>query len=115
MSKALMSDHILQLEKELMTYTYDALNEHLAEDFIEFGSSGTIYTKQDQLVAWRKNDSTTSHSVSNFAINPLSAEIILATYETIRNDRRISLRSSIWKLNGTRWQMIFHQGTIKAV
>lgn len=98
-----------------MTYTPDALNQHLAEDFIEYGSSGTIYTKQDQLGAWREKASITSHSVSNFAINPLSVEIILATYETKRNDGRISLRSSIWKLNDAHWQMIFHQGTIKAV
>ena len=51
----------------------------------------------------------------NFQAHPLSTKIVLVTYmtERIELDGSIlqTIRSSIWKLNGTNWQMCFHQGT----
>src|SRR5690606_5489389 len=39
----------LYLEKQLMTYEYKELNEHLANDFLEFGSSGNTFDKKAHL------------------------------------------------------------------
>lgn len=40
MEHSLLKEHILHLEKRLMTYDYKELNDLLANDFLEFGSSG---------------------------------------------------------------------------
>lgn len=110
MEHSLLEEHILNLEKRLMTYDEKDLKDLLADDFLEFGSSGKTYSKKAIL------DGTTAHSitftVTDFSIKWLSPDIVLATYRTFRhNDRKHALRSSIWKLNEGKWQMVFHQGT----
>ncbi|PLR66983.1 nuclear transport factor 2 family protein [Bacillus sp. UMB0893] len=98
-----------------MTYDYQELNDLLANDFLEFGSSGNSYDKKAQLYAV-SNRTTTNNSiqftVTDFNIKLLASYVLLATYRTYRhNDSKLALRSSIWKLNEGKWQMIFHQGT----
>ena len=39
MEHSSLEEKILHLEKQLMTYAYKELDEHLADDFFEFGSS----------------------------------------------------------------------------
>jgi hypothetical protein len=46
----------------------------------------------------------------------LTADVALVTYRVVRRDRTeestaASLRSSVWRHHGGRWQMVFHQGT----
>lgn len=110
-----LEEQILYLEKQLMTYDYNELNEYLADDFIEYGSSGNIFDKSAQLDAVR-DDKTVTHSikytVTDFNIKLLAEDLVLATYRSLRhNDRKLVLRSSIWKKVLGKWQMIFHQGT----
>ena len=83
------------------------LNKLIADDFLEFGSSGRVYNKQDCI---KPDDSPRKFSVSDFSIKELSKDVMLATYNTIE-DGTVSLRSSIWKRYGDEWQMTFHQGT----
>jgi hypothetical protein len=49
----------------------------------------------------------------------LAADIILATYRATKTEvdgqQSYSLRSSIWRKNGDKWQMFFHQGTAAGV
>ncbi|WP_226528760.1 DUF4440 domain-containing protein [Metabacillus niabensis] len=116
MEHSLLKEHILHLEKRLMSYDYKELEELLADDFLEFGSSGNSYDKISQLDAVR-NRTTTNNSIQftvvDFNIKLLSSAVLLATYRTFRhNDSKLALRSSIWKLNEGKWQMIFHQGTL---
>lgn len=85
------------------------LNLLLAEEFIEFGSSGRIYTKND-ILKFLPLEEPKTYQVEDFAISHLSEDVVLATYK-IRTDASFSLRSSIWKLNGKSWLMVFHQGT----
>lgn len=42
-------DLIYSLEVKLMTRQIEYLQELLADDFLEFGSSGRTYTKKDQV------------------------------------------------------------------
>jgi hypothetical protein len=85
----------------------EQLNKLITDDFLEFGSSGQVYNKQDCL---KPDDNLRKFSVSDFSIKELSKDVMLATYKTTE-DGVISLRSSIWKIYGDEWQMIFHQGT----
>ena len=85
----------------------EKLNRLIADDFVEFGSSGKIYNKQDCI----KPDEDSRKFVANdFKVEELSKDVMLATYKTTE-DGVASLRSSIWKRYGDEWKMIFHQGT----
>lgn len=55
--------------------------------------------------------------IMDFEINQLSDDCVLATYRLIRHselneNKKYSLRSSIWKCFEGKWKMIFHQGTL---
>jgi len=114
MEDTLLLEHILNLEMRLMNYNYQELDELLADDFLEFGSSGNSYDKKAIIDSVKRFNTSNSIqlSVTNFKIKLLASDVLLATYKTFRyNDSKYALRSSIWKKNEVSWQMIFHQGT----
>jgi hypothetical protein len=87
----------------------------LSDDFIEYGSSGKTYNKQ-QVIESLQHESTDLFSILEFNVRELGQGIVLATYrvqKTSRNsgNKTISLRSSIWKLQDGNWKIVFHQGT----
>jgi len=95
------------------------LRELLADDFIEFASSGLIIDKKDVLSTLPKQEPT-EWKVSNLKSKELSNDIILVTYKVKKKNLKdgritLSLRSSIWKNVENNWQMIFHQGTLLSV
>ncbi|KYG30768.1 DUF4440 domain-containing protein [Alkalihalobacillus trypoxylicola] len=87
------------------------LDKILADDFFEYGSSGTVIYKKDCIV--EGGIEVGDLSLFEFDIHPLSTESVLTTYrvrdETKNQD---TLRSSIWKWIDGRWQLFFHQGTV---
>ena len=90
----------------------------LADEFIEFGSSGRVFDKQ-QIINSLQNESIeslTQRSITEFKTLVLAAGVVLVTYRVVRHlsgeELVNSLRSSIWKLNNAHWKMIFHQGTL---
>ena len=85
----------------------------LAEDFIEFGSDGKVYDRQ-MVVAGLANESPANIEISDASVRFLEKGTALLTYRSMRHgdgDVRTSLRSSIWRLGGGIWRLIFHQGT----
>ncbi|GFP76582.1 nuclear transport factor 2 family protein [Clostridium fungisolvens] len=117
-----LKKYILQLENDLLKpeirQSSEKISELLADDFIEFSSSGYVYhyKKGDKI-----DDSTTVQNISweirDFSATDLSDDCILATYKVIKHnevneDKKYSLRSSIWKCYGGKWKMFFHQGTL---
>jgi hypothetical protein len=93
----------------------DELSRLLADDFIEFGSSGAIYNKQ-QIISSLAREQPMEWSIADFSVRVLADDVVLLTYRSTGRDPATaeewhSLRSSIWKLHDARWQMIFHQGT----
>jgi len=89
----------------------------LADDFIEFGSSGRVFDKQ-QIINSLQNEPIeplTQRSITEFKTSVLATGVVLVTYRIVKNisgEQPVhSLRSSIWKLNNDQWKMIFHQGT----
>ncbi len=107
------NEEIYHLELLLLTpsvrQSADQLRLLIADDFIEYGSSGRIYNKIDLLESLPE-EKQERYTVEDFTSSELSKNVILATYKVTIGTRR-SLRSSIWKHNGSNWQMIFHQGT----
>lgn len=85
----------------------EQLGKLIADDFLEFGSSGKVYNKQDCI---KPDETSRKFVVSDFKIKELSKDVMLATYK-ITEDGIASLRSSIWQRYGDEWKMIFHQGT----
>ncbi len=95
----------------------DELSELIADDFVEYGSSGQIYTKQDVLKTL-PGEPELHTEIKDFHARSLSPEVVLLNYELLsRDDRsrrtRRSARSSIWQLTDGRWQIVFHKGTNK--
>jgi hypothetical protein len=87
----------------------------LAADFVEFGSSGAIYSRQ-QVIEGLAQEAHMERSVMDFNVRALSDDLALITYRATRRDPtngqvHHSLRSSIWTLVDGGWQMLFHQGT----
>ncbi|WP_242966799.1 DUF4440 domain-containing protein [Desulfosporosinus sp. FKA] len=87
----------------------------LADDFVEFGSSGRTYDKI-QVVEGLPHSPTVPTVIEDFQVKVLSSYVVLATYRAVkanesREEMRNSLRSSIWRFTDGRWQIVFHQGT----
>lgn len=85
----------------------------LADEFIEFGSSGRIGDKQ-QVVEALQHESVRQISLTEFAAALLAPGIMLITYRIVERSARkeyaaYSLHSPIWKFTGGRWQTVFQQ------
>jgi hypothetical protein len=81
----------------------------LDEEFLEIGSSGRIYDKQ-QIVDRLQQEQWTGplSTVSDFSARQLAPDLILAIYRIVESN---TIRSSIWKATSIGWQMVFHHGT----
>lgn len=90
----------------------DAVSRLLAEDFIEFGGSGRVFTKAD-IIALLQAESPVKREASQFETRLLASNVALLTYRVKRCTQPpvLSLRSSLWQKRGETWQMVFHQGT----
>jgi hypothetical protein len=93
----------------------------LAEDFVEFASSGRVFNREQIVDAMRRTSrpDSTPRSLLDFKAVKLGADVALVTYRALRYEGREkreirSLRSSIWKRDGGAWKMYFHQGTLTA-
>jgi hypothetical protein len=86
-----------------------------ADDFVEFGASGKIWSKAE-IIAAMSQWAPIERTVENFRVRELSPSVCLVTYKVVgvTKDKQaspFSLRSSIWRYTGERWQIVFHQGT----
>lgn len=89
----------------------------LAPDFMEYGSSGKVWSRAATLDLLAHEEGYTEPPlVRDFACRPLALGVVLATYRALRMDTesekpRETLRSSIWTTGTHGWQLRFHQGT----
>jgi hypothetical protein len=94
----------------------ERLAQLLHPQFCEFGRSGAVYTQAqiiDQLLA---EASRARVHAQGFAVFELAPSVVLLTYQSADVTPSGSLerhanRSSIWRLEASGWQMVFHQGT----
>jgi hypothetical protein len=118
-SELSIQDKLYQLEERLLHPEVRRSEEDLmillADDFVEFGSSGRIFNRK-QIVEALIHSYTVQMELKGFQTKILAPDIVLTTFRVVKHDEpreemRISLRSSIWKFIDGRWQMVFHQGT----
>jgi len=115
-----LAAHLLDLETQLhrqdVRADEAALRRLIAEDFYEFGVSGTVWTREAVIEALR-GESFSTREVTDVRLTLLADDVALLTYRghrvaTSQRPASDSLRSSIWRLRDGRWQMQFHQGTL---
>jgi len=86
----------------------------IAEDFVEFGASGKVWSKAE-IIAAMSQWAPIERIVKDFTVRELGASVCLVTYKSIGvakgRQPPYSLRSSIWRYTGEKWQIVFHQGT----
>lgn len=97
----------------------ERLTQLLDPDFKEFGRSGSSYTRDDTLMLLPTELELPKIHAQDFAVQKLSDSIVLLTYRSAHVNPsgelfRHTNRSSIWRLNLSGWQMVFHQGTSTA-
>jgi hypothetical protein len=91
----------------------------IGDDFVEFGSSGSVYDKAAILAGLaeeRDQGLPIERQTSRWTVRTLGPDTALITYQVRRREApdghwEASLRSSIWRRAGASWEMIFHQGT----
>jgi hypothetical protein len=109
------TDLFLELETSLhkrhVRNSPEAVSGLLADDFLEFGSSGRVWDKPAIVESLRHEAWGIQAAVEDFKVRELAADIALVTYVAKAADSSGTLRSSIWKRMDGRWRMVFHQGT----
>jgi hypothetical protein len=107
-----LSQLLYQLEERLLQpeirHSPAELAKMLADEFVELGSEGRI----EEL----GKESNAQGSITDFELVSLASNVALVTYRAVFSEgegepAHHSLRSSIWKLMGGTWQIVFHQGT----
>ena len=91
------------------------VGELLADDFVEFGSSGRIWTR-DEILDQLAGETPAPIHMADFECSLLAEDVALVTYRASRTDNRTgiqfsSLRCSIWTKKPGGWRLRFHQGT----
>jgi hypothetical protein len=113
-----VSETLRELEASLLTNAVRRdrarVSELLAEEFCEFGRSGTVYTKAE-ILNFLQTEEEIRVLVEEFACQRVSDGVALVTYRSERTEAGgetiQALRSSLWVWRDERWQMVFHQGT----
>ena len=112
-------DLLRSLEEQLLEgkvrSSREAIAGVLAEEFVEFGSSGKVYTRSEMLDVL-VGSAPSRWTITDFHCILPAPGIALVTFRATRipgPDARpeFSLRSSLWKETSGRWQLWFHQGT----
>jgi hypothetical protein len=107
-------DELLDLEERLlnpaMRGSPAAVIPLLHPEFLEFGSSGRVYTK-DTIVQMMVQETPGVVKMRDFEVREVSDDVALVTYRTIGQEGRETRRSSIWLRRDSGWQLVFHQGT----
>jgi hypothetical protein len=107
-------DELLDLEQRLLDPTVrgspQAVIPLLHPEFIEFGSSGRVYTKE-MMVQMMVQETPGVVRIRDFDVREITSEVALVTYRTIGGEGKETRRSSIWLRRESGWQIVFHQGT----
>ena len=105
------------LHKQQIRNCADATSAMLADNFVEFGSSGIVWDKSSIVASMSRETLDEPITIEDFAARELAPDVVLVTYVSKRGraardtGTASTLRSSIWQRLEGKWQMIFHQGT----
>ena len=86
-----------------------------APDYWEVGASGRRYSREFILQTLADNPpanaATLRWRASGHALRQLSPDTFLLTY-SLRQQDRLTRRSTLWLRSPTGWQILYHQGTL---
>lgn len=111
--------HLIRCEQALLDpavrrdrVQVDAL---LAEDFVEYGSSGRVWRRREIIDSLATGTYTPPKATQMECVR-LAADVALVTYRAMRLNQDSgahfeTLRSSIWIMQQGQWRLRFHQGT----
>ena len=109
----LTKDVLFTLESLLIAPTYavpiEIINELIAEDYVEIGSTGQIFAKQDLLDYHQASPKPII--IKDFQTKDLTDGLALIGYKTIE-DPISTIRTSIWREEEGTWRLVFHQATL---
>ena len=113
-----IKEYLVSLENKLLSAAVrksaEEIAQLLADDYLEYGSSGKVYNKKDTIEALQ-SEPVIEISAHDFNVKLLTPEVALVRYIAVKKDKTIidasSLRSSLWKKTGENWQIVFHQGS----
>ena len=102
---------LIELERAMWTDATRSdpvwMNEHLADDFTEFGWSGRIYSRSavvdDEI-------GPIDAELTGLQVRAVGPDVALVTYRSSQ-ERGAGNRSSLWVRRRRRWLLEFHQGT----
>ncbi len=113
-----VTEHLYELEVSLWVAetrrdrTY--MEAILGDDFIEFGRSGRLYTREETLAAPVGDVIDIVLPLPDFAVRMITGDVALVTYRSeIRSGEGVEVgnRSSLWLRDATgSWSLVFHQG-----
>ena len=86
------------------------LEKLISKDFIEYGSSGLIYSYDETINGLLNETEEKIYKIIKMETKIISNNIVMVLY-IIDINGNISNRSSIWKKENNEWKIIFHQGT----
>jgi hypothetical protein len=108
-----IAETLIALEKSLhnpaLRAGSEAVSRLLSPDFFEFGASGRVWSRE-AILAHLATEAPAHITSRDFVCHTLSAGIALLTYIS-ETQQRCVLRSSLWRLEGDTWRLVFHQGT----
>ena len=89
-----------------------AVDALLAEDFAEIGQSGRLWSREEMLRSIASFNPSEGEPVPVTDMHSLliAPQLVLLRYVSGATGVRVR-RSSIWRLDGDRWRVVFHQGT----
>jgi hypothetical protein len=88
----------------------------LAEEFVEFGSSGRVFDRA-AVIAPASGQGVFQSRLDDFAVRALAPGVVLTTYQLStwsksEDQARVTLHSSLWVHRSGQWMLLFHQGTL---
>ncbi|SNY53834.1 hypothetical protein SAMN06297280_2468 [Arsukibacterium tuosuense] len=119
MDSIILKQQLTELEQLLVQpatrLSVQLLDSYLADDFYEIAATGRCFGKADVLERL-PTEAPPVISQQDFECRVLSEGLAQLTYRaTIQRAEcdglSYSVRSSIWRFDREKWQMIFHQGT----
>jgi len=112
---AVLRDLEVELHAPEVRSSASRLHALLHPEFTEFGRSGRTYTFSEVVAALQAETNPARVHAQGFAVRELSESLALLTYKSADiKDGKLehhALRSSLWQLGPSGWQMLFHQGT----
>jgi hypothetical protein len=116
MNHAADSDVAEVIAAELSLLTHEVrsdaalLDQYLADDFEEIGKSGRLWSRVEMISAMLDESDDETIRAEELTGRVISADLVLVRYVS-NSSTGVARRSSVWRREGRRWRVVFHQGT----